>query len=90
MAELLKLEGGKGTATLPRARVTEDPEEVADRGRTALGVSVQEQHGWGSPENALRAWITAIEALGVLVLRTSEVSADETGDSRSTVTCLSS
>lgn len=51
----------------------DDPERVAALVRTALGVSLEEQFAWRRPEDAFGGWLAAVESLGVLVLRTSEV-----------------
>ncbi len=77
MIELLRLEGDEAGVATPSASLTNKPEETAQRGRRALAVTTTDQHRWSSPEDGLAAWIAAAEALGILVLRTSEVPADE-------------
>ena len=62
---------------VPTAEVTDDPEIVAGRLRSALGISIEEQFSWRKPEDALKGWIEAVEDLGVLVLRTSDLDLEE-------------
>jgi transcriptional regulator with XRE-family HTH domain len=57
--------------------VDEQPEIAASRARGALGVSLEAQFNWRRPEDAFNGWLTAVEFLGVLVLRTSEVAVSE-------------
>lgn len=61
---------------VPTAEVTEDPEIVAGRLRSALGISIEEQFSWRKPEDALKGWIEAVEDLG------SSYSAPATSTSR--------
>lgn len=77
MVELLRADDLEVGAKVPLAHLDEDPEEVGRRARAALGISLSAQHGWGKPDIALKAWLEALELLGILVLRTSEVAADE-------------
>ncbi|MEO8359890.1 MAG: XRE family transcriptional regulator [Vicinamibacteria bacterium] len=51
----------------PVARLSEPPAAVAKRARAWLGVTSVEQSEWTSASKALRAWIAALENLGVLV-----------------------
>jgi Zn-dependent peptidase ImmA (M78 family)/DNA-binding XRE family transcriptional regulator len=53
------------------------PEEAASLARSALGVSLDEQFLWRRPEDAFNGWLAAVESLGVLVLRTSDVAFEE-------------
>jgi Zn-dependent peptidase ImmA (M78 family)/transcriptional regulator with XRE-family HTH domain len=53
------------------------PEEAASLARSALGVSLEEQFSWRRPEDAFNGWLAAVESLGVLVLRTSDVAFEE-------------
>ncbi|OFW33044.1 MAG: hypothetical protein A3G76_02175 [Acidobacteria bacterium RIFCSPLOWO2_12_FULL_65_11] len=56
-----------------RARLGDDPEEVAAEARTWLGVSRDEQARWAGEYEPLTAWLTVLEARGVLVFQTSDV-----------------
>ena len=56
-----------------RAEATEDPEEVAHRMRDLIGVSPNQQRKWKDENEAIRAWRTAIENLGVLVFQARDV-----------------
>jgi Zn-dependent peptidase ImmA (M78 family)/transcriptional regulator with XRE-family HTH domain len=49
------------------AKVDEDPEAVARRVRTRLGVDLSKQVKWRQPDAAFRGWREAIENSGVLV-----------------------
>jgi Zn-dependent peptidase ImmA (M78 family) len=60
-----------------KAHPSDDPEEVGTRIRTLLNVSWQKQLNWSSASAALNGWRSAIEALGVLVFQTGDVSLDE-------------
>lgn len=71
--ELLSLEDEALDVRVPEATVDEEPEDVAARARSALGVSLPQQFGWRQPEDAVAGWIEAVEGLGVFVLRTSDV-----------------
>jgi len=63
--------------SLLSSSVEEQPEVVAARARGALGVSLGEQFNWRRPEDAFNGWLAAVESLGVLVLRTSDVAVSE-------------
>ena len=45
--------------------------------RELLNVTVSAQSGFASPNEALLAWVAAVESLGVLVFQMSRVSPDE-------------
>lgn len=49
----------------------EDPEAAAEFARGALGVAIESQLQWKSPDAAVRHWRVALESRGVLVLRLS-------------------
>ena len=53
------------------ARITDDPENVAQKLRERLGVTIDQQCRWGDPTKAFRAWRDAIENAGVLVFALS-------------------
>jgi len=77
MAELLRADGIDVGDRVPHAAIEEDPEVVASRAREALGVSIEAQHRWREPDTAVKAWLEALESLGILVLRTSDVPTSE-------------
>ncbi len=60
-----------------RAHLHEEPETVAARVRTALGVSLQTQFAWANEFQAWRVWRAAIERLGVLVFQFAKVDLGE-------------
>jgi Zn-dependent peptidase ImmA (M78 family)/transcriptional regulator with XRE-family HTH domain len=56
----------------------DDPEDVGARIRSLLGVSVDEQEAWaGERYAALRAWVTAAEDVGTLVMHTNRIELSE-------------
>lgn len=59
------------------ANPDENPEEVGHRIRALLNVNWQTQLDWPSANAALNGWRSAIEALGVLVFQSSDVSLSE-------------
>lgn len=59
------------------ATVSDAPEAAAARMRSALGVSLEQQFSWRRPEDAFNGWLAAVESLGILVLRTSDVAVSE-------------
>jgi Zn-dependent peptidase ImmA (M78 family) len=76
-AELQDAEGEPVVVAVPAAALDDDPEAVAATARGALGVSLQEQFSWRQPDDAFTGWLQAVESLGVLVLRTSDVPTSE-------------
>ena len=76
-AELAESDGETLTLEVPAVGQGADPEAAAVTVRAALGVSLEQQFAWTKPDEALKAWIAAVEGLGVLVLRTSDVAIDE-------------
>lgn len=72
------LEDGEEPPAFPViASVAEDPEDVADRIRAALGVSIDEQQAWDDKHEASHDWIRAVERLGVLVFQASRIPLSE-------------
>ena len=53
--------------------LSEKPEDVAERIRAALGVSLEQQHSWTSRYEALNSWRRAVEHLGVLVFHADRI-----------------
>lgn len=53
-----------------------DPASAAAQVRKVLGVSVEVQSGFDNPNQALNAWVHALEAKGVLIFQMSRVSPD--------------
>jgi len=49
--------------------ITDNPENLANRIRNMLGLSIEEQFSWTDEYTALRSWISAIENSGVLVFQ---------------------
>ena len=54
-------------------RTTDDPDQLADLIREALGITPREQLDWSDEFIPLRKWRSATERLGVLVTQTSGV-----------------
>ena len=65
------------TALPLRASLDNDPDDVAERGRQWLGVTLAQQAQWIGPYEALNGWIAAFEVRGFLVFQTSDVDLDE-------------
>lgn len=61
--------GAELASRVPRLSIETDPGQAAETLRSALRVDVTTQLSWTSDYEALRGWIRAVEALGVLVLR---------------------
>lgn len=76
-AELHEAEGESIVVTLPAVTFDDDPEAAAGIARAALDVELQDQFSWRQPGEAFAHWLRAVEALGVLVLRTSDVPTTE-------------
>ena len=72
-SELLEQEGELRPARLPSFQLTDETETAGEAARAILGVSLADQRAWKRPEDALAGWLEAVESLGVLVLRTSDV-----------------
>lgn len=68
---------GEENARLPAIDATTDADEIGDTLRSGLGVTIEQQQGWANKYDALNAWISAVERLGVLVFQTSDVDLDE-------------
>ena len=64
----LAKEMGDAPVTLPQERTKTPAATVAKRIRDRLGVTVEEQVGWPSPNAAFTAWRQKLEEQGVLVL----------------------
>lgn len=76
-AELLEEDGEIPTPSVPASSIQVDPETAGEQARRALGVKLEQQFAWRQPEESFNGWLQAVESLGVLVLRTSEVPLDE-------------
>ena len=72
-AELLEQEGELRPAGLPALKLADETEVAGEAAREALGVTLADQRAWKRSEEALAGWLEAVESLGVLVLRTSDV-----------------
>lgn len=57
------------TVDLARHSLNDPPQEVAERTRRELGISVQEQLDWKSDGEAFRCWREAFEQQGLLTLQ---------------------
>lgn len=72
-AELLEEEGEDSSVAVPAVTLDTDLEAAGEIARNALGITLDDQFSWRQPEEALTGWLRAVEGLGVLVLRSSEV-----------------
>jgi Zn-dependent peptidase ImmA (M78 family)/DNA-binding XRE family transcriptional regulator len=77
VTDLLDAEGEEQEVAIPSTAVEIDPEQAAANARTALHITLDEQFSWRNPDKALAEWITAVEDLGIFVLRTSDVALTE-------------
>lgn len=77
MEELLRVDGVEDFAQVPHASLDETPDAVGARARDTLMVEIRQQFAWRDPDMALKGWIEALESIGVMVLRTSDVATDE-------------
>lgn len=77
VASELRGEQGEPPHSVPALDVGQDPEAVAGQAREVLGVSLAQQFSWDRPRDAFGGWLEAVESLGVLVLRTSELPVDD-------------
>jgi Zn-dependent peptidase ImmA (M78 family) len=74
---LIEEDGETPVSGVPAVDSSVKPEQAARIARAALAVPLKDQFAWRLPEDALAGWQQAVEDLGVLVLRTSEVSMAE-------------
>jgi Zn-dependent peptidase ImmA (M78 family) len=68
---------GEEPSPVPEVEISEDTDAVAARIREVIGIPLDEQVGWGRPDVALKTWIAAVEATGVLVLQAQGIDVDE-------------
>jgi len=59
------------------ASLASNPDQVADRIRDDLGISLSKQSEWSDAFTAMREWRAAAEGLGVLVIQAARVGLDE-------------
>ena len=60
-----------------RARLSDDPEVLAERTREALGLTLRQQKEWQTAYDALNGWRAVLEEQGVLVFQATEVEVSE-------------
>jgi Zn-dependent peptidase ImmA (M78 family)/transcriptional regulator with XRE-family HTH domain len=75
--ELLEADGEQPQTRVPALGLEHDPEDAARLARRALDITLDSQYSWRNAGEAFAGWLNAVESLGVLVLRTSEVQMDE-------------
>jgi Zn-dependent peptidase ImmA (M78 family)/transcriptional regulator with XRE-family HTH domain len=69
---------GRAVEPFPvQAQLADDPDRLAARLRSFLGITLDEQSSWTSLYRPLNAWITALETKDLLVFQTSHVALDE-------------
>jgi Zn-dependent peptidase ImmA (M78 family)/transcriptional regulator with XRE-family HTH domain len=71
--ELLSLQGEASPTFRLRASLDEDPDPVAARFRSTLGISLDQQLAWHERYAGFNAWRDAIEEVGALVLQMTDV-----------------
>jgi Zn-dependent peptidase ImmA (M78 family)/DNA-binding XRE family transcriptional regulator len=71
--ELLSEEGEEALEFPLRARLSDDPDDLASRVRDALGVDLRTQYTWRGTYDPFNGWRAAIEEQGVLVLQMVDV-----------------
>jgi Zn-dependent peptidase ImmA (M78 family) len=64
---ILEMLGDEPETLGVNAQISDDPESIAARVRSRLGVSLDQQSRWGEPDKAFKAWREAVESAGVLV-----------------------
>jgi Zn-dependent peptidase ImmA (M78 family) len=75
--DLISTQGLKPDQFSIRANLQDDPEDVGEKIRRMLGVTLSEQSEWRDTRKAFNAWRRYVEAAGALVLQTSEIPLDE-------------
>jgi len=75
--ELIEDDGEEPVLAVPPVGLELAAEDAAGIARAALGVSFERQFSWRRPEDVFAGWMRAVEALGVFVLRTSDVATNE-------------
>jgi Zn-dependent peptidase ImmA (M78 family)/DNA-binding XRE family transcriptional regulator len=70
---LLEEFGEKGLRSYPSVKLSEDPEEVSEKLREALKVSLREQFDWRDNSIARKTWTEKIEQLGILVFSSERI-----------------
>lgn len=65
------------TSHPPHIAMGDDPEAVGTRLREFLGVGIQRQLSWSDQWEALNAWVSAVEATGIIVIHTQRVEVSE-------------
>ena len=71
--ELLSEEGEEAPEFLLRARLSDDPDDLASRVRDTLDVDLRTQYTWRGTYDPFNGWRAAIEEQGVLVLQMVDV-----------------
>lgn len=67
--ELAKTLNREVAPKIGRANLLDNPESVAMKARTRLGVEIQTQFAWKDENQALNEWKRAVESLGVMVFQ---------------------
>jgi Zn-dependent peptidase ImmA (M78 family)/transcriptional regulator with XRE-family HTH domain len=75
--DLFELLGIVPQPFLGSATITENPEDVAHRVRSLLGIDIKQQRAWKTHYDAMNAWRAALEKLDVLVFQVSDVDLSE-------------
>lgn len=73
LVELIERTEGTPFSLDIMATMNERPDEVADRLRTFLGVSFEDQHDWNQGYDTMNRWRAKLERAGILVFQMSNV-----------------
>lgn len=75
--DLMSMLGASPPRFQLQGRAVDSPEALAQKARTALGVTLEQQFGWKSLYDAFNHWRGAVEDLGTLVFQASGIDVKE-------------
>lgn len=67
--EIMRALGERTVSRTASCKLDDDPKQIAQRERQSMGISVEEQIGWGDIFQAFKAWRSAIEDKNILVFQ---------------------
>jgi Zn-dependent peptidase ImmA (M78 family) len=74
--ELLEELGEKPPEFTLSCRLDEKPDEVAQRFRAWLGMTLEQQHAWTNEDIAFKSWRQALEQKGLLIFQAEKIDVD--------------